>query len=85
MANDDPPQSTPSHVDTTAYKAPTVVDGKLEWDTCGHPVLGDPEAKYVVVKMFDYTCRHCRKLHHHLERARKRYGSLTFPRRRRVD
>jgi protein-disulfide isomerase len=28
----------------------------------------------VVVKMFDYTCSHCRTLHEQLEAARRRYG-----------
>ncbi len=27
------------------------------------PVIGDPEADYVVTMMFDYQCSHCRKIH----------------------
>jgi protein-disulfide isomerase len=28
----------------------------------------------VIVKLFDYTCKHCRKLHRQLEEACQRYG-----------
>lgn len=38
------------------------------------PVLGDPEAPYVVVEMLDYGCAHCRRLHPRLLAARERYG-----------
>jgi len=38
------------------------------------PLVGDPEAEHVIVKLFDYTCKHCRKLHRQLEEARQRYG-----------
>ncbi|NQU25439.1 MAG: thioredoxin domain-containing protein [Candidatus Nealsonbacteria bacterium] len=71
----DPPTPTPSKAGTVAYKAPMVVDGKLELDPHAHPILGDPDAKYVLVKLFDYTCKHCRKLHRQLEQSRERYGS----------
>ena len=44
-------------------------------DVYKYPHLGDPEAKYVVVEMLDYGCRHCRQLHPRLMAARERYGS----------
>jgi hypothetical protein len=43
-------------------------------DTYREPILGDPGAEYVVVELFDYSCRHCRDLHGYLEEARQRYG-----------
>lgn len=43
-------------------------------DTQAIPMLGDPDATYVVAEMFDYTCSHCRKLHPPLKAARERYG-----------
>jgi protein-disulfide isomerase len=43
-------------------------------DTHAMPVLGDPDATYVVAEMLDYTCSHCRQLHPHLAAARERYG-----------
>lgn len=51
-----------------------LLDGKLELDVYEHPLLGDPEAKYVVVEFFDYTCPHCRKMHKIVAEARPRYG-----------
>ncbi len=38
------------------------------------PVLGNPEAPHIIVEMMDYTCKHCRELHPHLQAAVKRYG-----------
>lgn len=43
-------------------------------DAYQHPILGSPEAEHVVVKLFDYTCGHCRELHGHLVAARKEFG-----------
>ena len=33
----------------------------------GHPVVGDPDADYVVDLLFDYQCNHCQQLHHILD------------------
>lgn len=30
----------------------------------GHPVVGNPDAEYVVDLLFDYQCNHCQQLHH---------------------
>jgi len=38
------------------------------------PVLGNPEAEHIIVEMMDYTCVHCRHLHHHVHAALERYG-----------
>ncbi|MGI9429111.1 MAG: vitamin K epoxide reductase family protein, partial [Bythopirellula sp.] len=38
------------------------------------PMLGNPHAKHVLVKMMDYTCKHCRQLHPHLQELVDRYG-----------
>ncbi|WP_442485467.1 vitamin K epoxide reductase family protein [Aeoliella sp. SH292] len=43
-------------------------------DTYAMPMLGNPDATYVVTEMLDYTCSHCRQLHPHLAAARERYG-----------
>ena len=38
------------------------------------PSIGNPEAKYVFVEMFDYTCPHCKNTHKSVEGAFKKYG-----------
>lgn len=30
----------------------------------GRPVVGDPDAEYLIDLLFDYQCNHCQKLHH---------------------
>jgi hypothetical protein len=53
----------------------SVLDRKAEIDVYQHPILGSPSAKHIVVKLFDYTCPHCRVMHGHLNAARERFGS----------
>ena len=38
------------------------------------PVMGKPDAPYVLLSLFDYTCPHCRELHTHLAASLERYG-----------
>ncbi|HWA11210.1 MAG TPA: vitamin K epoxide reductase family protein [Opitutaceae bacterium] len=43
------------------------------------PVLGSPDARYVITLSFDYNCPHCQRLHFLLEEAVRRYGGkLAF-------
>jgi uncharacterized membrane protein/protein-disulfide isomerase len=43
------------------------------------PLLGSPDAHYVVALLFDYNCPHCQQLHFMLEEAIRRYGGkLAF-------
>jgi uncharacterized membrane protein/protein-disulfide isomerase len=63
-----PPEERPSRQEIL------VLNDKVRLDTDRYPVLGHPGAEHVVVDLFDYTCKHCRKLHHQLTEARQRYG-----------
>ncbi len=45
------------------------------WDPRANPYFGDAGARYVVVEMLDYSCRHCRQVYQHLKQAHQRYGS----------
>jgi len=38
------------------------------------PILGSPQARHVVIELFDYTCPHCREMNRHIEVARERFG-----------
>jgi len=39
-----------------------------------YPVGGARDAEHILVKFYDYTCPHCRKLHLLLNEAKRRYG-----------
>ncbi len=39
------------------------------------PVLGSPDAKNVMVSLFDYTCTHCRQVHKYLVQAQQRFSN----------
>jgi uncharacterized membrane protein/protein-disulfide isomerase len=43
-------------------------------DAFAFPCDGSPVADHIVVKLFDYTCPHCRTMHMYLRQARERYG-----------
>lgn len=43
------------------------------------PIVGSPDAPYVVTLLFDYQCSHCQKIHFMLTEAVNRYdGKLAF-------
>ena len=43
------------------------------------PLVGSPDAPYVVTLLFDYKCPHCQQLHFMLDEAVRRYGGkLAF-------
>jgi protein-disulfide isomerase len=50
-----------------------VIDGNLQLSIQDEPVIGPPDAKTLVVVMFDYCCPHCRRTHEYLLHALERY------------
>jgi len=50
-----------------------VLDGSVRLRVWEEPVLGSPDAKHVLVGMFDYACPHCRRTHEYLVEAIKRW------------
>jgi uncharacterized membrane protein len=43
------------------------------------PIVGSPDAPYIVILLFDYQCSHCQQIHFLLEEAVRRYnGTLAF-------
>jgi uncharacterized membrane protein len=43
------------------------------------PIVGSPDARYVVTLLFDYQCSHCQKIHFMLDETVRRYdGKLAF-------
>ena len=52
----------------------TVAGNRVTLDVKQWPLLGNSEAQYVFVEMFDYTCPHCRNTHHAIKGAFENYG-----------
>jgi hypothetical protein len=42
--------------------------GPIEIDASTDPLIGDPNASHLLVKLFDYSCDNCRILHNYLSR-----------------
>jgi uncharacterized membrane protein len=67
-----------------SFTPPQYLDGKSQNDQPAAdyhnvPMVGSPDAKYVVNLLFDYKCPHCQKLHFMLNEAVQRYaGKLAF-------
>ena len=57
-----------------ARKLITVAGNRVTLDVKQWPLLGDAEAQYVFVEMFDYTCPHCRNTHHAIKGAFENFG-----------
>jgi len=49
----------------------TVGDGQVVLDVRQWPLIGKPDAKYVFVEMFDYTCPYCRARSHSEKKSKK--------------
>jgi uncharacterized membrane protein len=43
-----------------------LVDGRVSLSPHLWPVLGDPQARHLIIDQFDYTCHYCRDLHGYL-------------------
>lgn len=52
----------------------TVAGGQIALDIRHWPLLGKPDAKYVFVEMFDYTCPYCRATHQAVRGAMEQFG-----------
>jgi protein-disulfide isomerase len=52
----------------------SVAGNKFRLNSRHWPLIGNPDAKYIFVEMFDYTCPHCRRTHGSIAGACKRYG-----------
>lgn len=48
--------------------------GMIELPVDELPKMGNPDAQHWVVSLFDYTCKHCREMHHDLEVMLEKYG-----------
>jgi protein-disulfide isomerase len=51
------------------------IDGEFSVDLTRVPVSGRIDAPRKMVKLFDYTCHHCRDLHHLLKPVKLKYAS----------
>ena len=63
----------------TVYNNGESVENIITVDYHNVPVVGSPDAPYVVPLLFDYQCSHCQKLHFMLAEAVSMYsGKLAF-------
>jgi uncharacterized membrane protein len=56
------------------HRRMTMMNGAMSLDAYDYPMLGDRDAVTPMVKLFDYTCDHCRELHAMLEVAEQKLG-----------
>jgi len=64
---------------STVYRDGKSRDSLTAIDYHTAPMVGSPDAPYVVTLLFDYKCPHCQKLHFLLDEVVKRYsGKVAF-------
>ncbi len=68
------PPSTQPETATPTTRQLSILDGKVTLRPHKLPMRGSPDAKVILVYLFDYTCPHCRKMHRYYEQALTRYG-----------
>jgi len=51
------------------------LNGSVTLDIYEHPVIGNPEAPYVVLEFASYDCPHCHQMHRSVQKAMRRYGN----------
>ena len=73
-----PPQPQPEYAGTTNAVPPNpypgqyfVVYGTNILDLKQVPVIGSPNAPYIIVSLYDYTCHHCKLMHAPLVQAQR--------------
>jgi uncharacterized membrane protein/protein-disulfide isomerase len=63
----------------TAYRGGESQQNMPAVDPHAAPLVGSPDARYIVTLLFDYNCPHCQQLHLMLDEAVRRYGGkLAF-------
>jgi len=63
----------------TVYRDGESQDNLPAVDYHAVPMVGSPDAPYVVTLLFDYQCSHCQQIHFMLDEAIRRYaGKLAF-------
>lgn len=64
---------------TAVYTDGATKDNTITIDYNNSPMVGSPDADYIVNLIFDYQCPHCQRLHFMLDEAIDRYdGKLAF-------
>src|SRR3569833_2402530 len=66
-------------VPRAVYRAGESQNSSVDIDAHAAPMVGSPDAQYVVTMLFDYKCPHCQQLHFMLGEVVRRYGGkLAF-------
>lgn len=64
---------------TSMYRGGESQNQPAALDPHAVPLVGSPDARYIVTLLFDYQCAHCQQLHLMLSEAVRRYeGQLAF-------
>ena len=70
--------SNPNAKPSTGRRVVAIQGGTIKLDVSQWPVSGPPNARYIFVEMFDYSCPHCRKTHGAIKSAaEKLQGDLA--------
>lgn len=74
---DSPPVSSRTASLSRTNATVTLMSGRISLAIADWPILGNPDAPFVIAYLFDYTCPTCRKGHHSIIEAVRRCGRTT--------
>jgi hypothetical protein len=52
-----------------------IFEGQFEFKLDETPLIGRPDARHVLVSLFDYTCHHCREMHPVLVETQQQFSN----------
>jgi len=68
-----------SYTPSSVYTDGNSQENMVVVDYHSAPMVGSPEAPYVIALLFDYQCPHCQKIHFQLDEVIQRYaGKVAF-------
>lgn len=67
------PDAGAPETDADGQRIVTFYNGSLRLKPATLPLVGSPDAPFVMAKVFDYTCSSCRTMHDHLKQAERAY------------
>ena len=68
--------AAPAAVTSREARVVSFHEGKLNYDAAALPIIGSPDARFVLVEYFDYTCRSCRNMAGDLQALKQKWPGV---------
>lgn len=79
LKKDVPGPAQPATMKSAANRPPRIVSffgGDMKFDAASLPIIGNPDASFILVEFFDYTCRSCREMAGDLKALKQKWPGM---------